>query len=263
MKFFCSRLVVLILLLLLSACGDSTPDSKSPKLKVGIDATLIPMAFINDQNKLDGFEIELMREIAKVAGFEYETVNVEWAGIISGVLTHKFDMSISSITILEERKKNMAFSTPYLKSGLAIVVRRDDDRVRSLQDLKDKKMKVGAQRGTTSYFFLEKHPEIEKVAYEKYNHGVADMIKGEVDAVLGESTGTLYYKNHDNEIFQKIKMVEEVLTEEYYGIILALDNPELKKKLDGAITTLIQNGTIDRLHEKWELGLAASVPEIG
>lgn len=259
MKFFYSGLSILIVMFMLSACGEST---QTPKYKVGIDATLIPMAYTNDQNELEGFEIELLEAIAKTAGFEYETVNVAWAGIISGVVTHKFDMSISSITILEERKKNMAFSTPYLRSGLAIVVRRDEDRVKNLADLKKGKMKVGAQRGTTSYFFLEKHPEIEKVAYEKYNHAVQDMIKGEIDAVLGESTGTLYYKNNDNEIFQKIKMVEEVLTEEYYGIIMAPDNLELKKILDPAITTLIKNGTIERLHKKWELGLAASVPEL-
>ncbi|QPJ61569.1 MAG: transporter substrate-binding domain-containing protein [Candidatus Nitronauta litoralis] len=259
MKFFCRGLSIIFVMFMLSACADT---NQTPKYKVGIDATLIPMAYVNDQNKLEGFEIELLDAIAKTAGFEYETINVAWAGIISGVVTHKFDMSISSITILEERKKNMAFSTPYLRSGLAIVVRRDDERIKSLQDLKEGKMKVGAQRGTTSYFFLEKHPEIEKIAYEKYNHAVADMIKGEIDAVLGESTGTLYYKNHDNEIFQKIKMVEEVLTEEYYGIIMAPDNKELKTTLDKAIKTLIKNGTIERLHEKWELGLAASVPEL-
>ncbi len=259
MKYFSSRLIIAFAILLLTACGDS---SQTSKLKVGIDATLIPMAFINDQNKLDGFEVELLKALAETAGFEYETVNVEWAGIIGGVVTHKFDMAISSITILESRKKNMAFSIPYLRSGLAIVVRRDENRVASLEDLKQKKMKVGAQRGTTSYFFLEKHPEIEKIAYEKYSHAVADMIKGELDAVLGESTGTLYYKNNDNAVFQKIKMVEEVLTEEYYGIIFALDNPELKKTLDRAIATVIQNGTLDRLHKKWELGLAASVPEL-
>ena len=240
-------------------CGESAPEKI---YKVGTDATLVPMSFINDEKQLDGFEVALMRAVAKRAGFEIEFVNVEWAGIIGGVVTRKFDMAISSVTILEDRKKNVAFTIPYLRSGLAIVVPRDLEGVASIDDLKARKMKVGAQRGTTSYFYLEKIPELTPVAYEQYGHAVADMIKGEIDAVIGESTGTLYYKNNDNAIFEKIKMAGEILTEEYYGIILGRDNPQLKTQLDDAIRSLIKDGTVTQLHAKWELGKAAAVPEV-
>lgn len=251
---------VLSLGLALAGCGDAAAPEKT--YKVGTDATLVPMSFINDEKQLDGFEVELIRAVAKRAGFKIEFVNVEWAGIIGGVVTNKFDMAISSVTILEERKKNVAFTIPYLRSGLAIVVPRELEGVASIEDFKARKMKVGAQRGTTSYFFLEKIPELTPVAYEQYGHAVADMIKGEVDAVIGESTGTLYYKNNDNVIFEKIKMVGEILTEEYYGIILGRDNTKLKTELDDAIRSLIKDGTIAKLHAKWELGRAAAVPEV-
>ena len=249
--------VVGFLVLFLGACGEPAPQKP---LKVATDATLIPMSFINDQNQIDGFEADLMREIARAAGLEYELVNVEWAGVIGGVITGKYDLAISSITILPERKEKVAFSIPYLKSGLAIVVRRDRGDIRSLKDLVAGNLRVGAQRGTTADFFLDRHPGIRKVTYEQYGHAVADLIKGEVDAVVGESTGTLYYKNHDNAVFEKIRMTGEIMTEEYYGIIVPKNRKDLLKRINGALRALIQDGTVARLHRKWDLGRAAAVP---
>lgn len=252
-------LLLMIPLALLPACG---PDSGSVpnKIRVATDATLVPMSFMNDQNQIDGFDRALMEAIAKEAGIELEMVNVEWAGLLGGLITGKYDAAISSITILEERQKKMGFSTPYLKSGLSIVVRKETGGVATMEDLQNKNMLVGAQRGTTAYFFLKDHPAIRNMGYESYGHAVLDLIKGELDAVVGESTGTLYYKNKDKPVFDKIKMVGEILTNEYYGIAVRQDNPALLKALNKALKTLLTNGTVERLHQQWDLGQAAIIP---
>jgi len=255
-----SFLLFLVLLPgLFPACG---PDSGSvpKKITVATDATLVPMSFMNDQNQIDGFDRALMETIAKEAGLELEMVNVEWAGLLGGLTTGKYDAAISSITILEERQKKMGFSTPYLKSGLSIVVRKETGGVATMEDLQNKNMLVGAQRGTTAYFFLKDHPAIRNMGYESYGHAVLDLIKGELDAVLGESTGTLYYKRKEKPVFHKIKMVGEILTNEYYGIAVRKDNPALLKVLNKALKTLLANGTVARLHEQWDLGQAAVIP---
>ena len=254
------RLFLLIILLgLLPACG---PDSGSvpKKIRVATDATLVPMSFMNDQNQIDGFDRALMEAIAKEAGLELEMVNVEWAGLLGGLTTGKYDAAISSITILEERQQKMAFSLPYLKSGLAIVVRKETQGVATLDDLQEKSMLVGAQRGTTAYFILKDRPAIRNLGYESYGHAVQDLIKGELDAVLGESTGTLYYKRKEKPVFDKIKMVGEILTNEYYGIAVRQDNPALLKALNKALKALLANGTVERLHQQWDLGQAAIIP---
>lgn len=251
--------LLIILSGLLSACG---PDSGNVPntIRVATDATLVPMSFINDQNQIDGFDRALMEAIAKEAGLELEMVNVEWAGLLGGLTTGKYDAAISSITVLEERKQKMSFSLPYLKSGLAIVVRKETKGVSTMDDLLKNSMVVGAQRGTTAYFFLKDHPAIRNMGYESYGHAVQDLIKGELDAVLGESTGTLYYKRKEKPVFDKIKMVGEILTNEYYGIAVRKDNPALLKTLDKALKTLLANGTVKRLHQQWDLGQAAIIP---
>ncbi len=250
-------------ILLICGCGkESQPVKEKTKVVVAIDATLVPMTFMNDNNELDGFEIDLMREAGKAAGLDVEFVNVEWTGLFGGLITKKYDMVISSVTILEERKQRMAFSIPYLKSGLALVVRKDSEGVETLADAEKKNLLVGAHVGTTSYFFLDQHPGIRKRGYQQYGHAIADLIKGDIDAVVGESSGTLYYKNRQSEDFQKLKMVGEILTEEYYGIVLRQEDKELMQKVNNALARLIGDGTLQKLHTKWDLGKAASVPTV-
>jgi polar amino acid transport system substrate-binding protein len=218
------------------------------------------MSYINDEGRIVGFEPDLIAELSRRMGFDYDLVNVEWPGLFGGLITKKFDLVVSSVTILDERKERMAFSTPYLKSGLALVVRKDYDDIQSTDDLAEKHILTGAQLGTTAYFFLEKRPDIPKKGYQVYGHAITDLINGEIDAVVGESTGTLYYKNQQKEYFQKIRMVGEILTEEFYGIVLRKDDRELLSRIDQTLIELINDGTLARLHAKWELGRAAQVP---
>ena len=141
-----------------SGCGQSVQESnqQKPKLVVAVDATFVPMSFFNEQKQLDGFEVDLIREVVENAGFDYELVNVEWGGLFGGLITKKFDMVISSVSILEERKNRMAFSIPYIQSGVAILVRKDIQEIETIADLERKKSVVGAQINTTSFFFLER-----------------------------------------------------------------------------------------------------------
>ena len=131
----------------------------------------------------------------------------------------------------------------------------------SFEDAQKNKLLVGAQVGTTAYFFLEKDSAIRKKGYQMYGHAVADLINGEIDAVLGESTGTLFYKNQNKPLFQKIKMVGEIMTDEHYAIVFRQEDSELLNRVNSAIQKVLANGTAARLHKKWDLGQAAQVPK--
>ncbi|MFQ5674075.1 MAG: transporter substrate-binding domain-containing protein [Nitrospinales bacterium] len=248
---------------LLAGCGGDpqTGGSKNKPVVVAVDATLIPMAFTDKHNKLSGFEVDLIRQVAREAGFDIKLVNVEWAGLFGGLVTRKFDAVISSVTILEERKKRMAFSIPYLRSGVAMVVRRQTRGIETLEDVKKANGIVGAHLGTTAWFLIKKDPQIRAKGYQQYGHAITDLVNGKIDAVVGESSGTLYYQTHEKELFQKIKMVGETMTKEYYGIVLRKNDTELMEKINRALRRLLEDGTIRKLHDKWRLGKAASVPE--
>ena len=256
MKHF--LIITLAALLLMTGC-DKTFSGKT--YLVATDATLAPMSFMSVGNDITGFEPDLIRAIAKEAQINIQLVNVEWAGLFGGLITQKFDMVISSVTVLEERKERMAFSDPYLKSGLALVIRKDQKDIDSFADAKKNNFLIGAQIGTTAYFFLEKDTGLRKKAYQLYGHAVTDLINGKVDAVLGESTGTLFYRNQHKPLFEKIKMVGEILTNEHYAIVFRQQDSELMTRINSALKKSLQDGTVTRLHRKWDLGQAAQVPQ--
>ena len=252
------KILLLTLAVLLIVGCDNGPSGKT--YLVATDTTLVPMSFMSVGNDIIGFEPDLIRALAKEAEINIRIINVEWAGLFGGLITNKFDMVISSVTVLEERKERMAFSEPYLKSGLALVVRRNQEDINSFEDAKKNNFLIGAQIGTTAYFFLEKDPAIRKKGYQMYGHAVADLINGEIDAVLGESTGTLFYKNKHKPLFEKIKMVGEIMTNEHYAIVLRKEDTALLSQVNSALHKILKDGTVVRLHKKWDLGQAAQVP---
>jgi arginine/lysine/histidine/glutamine transport system substrate-binding and permease protein len=251
-------LIFLAAFLLTTSC-DNAPSIK--KYLVATDATLAPMSFMSVGNDITGFEPDLMRALAKEARINIQFVNVEWAGLFGGLITQKFDMVISSVTVLEERKERMAFSDPYLTSGLALVVRKNEEGIDSFANAKKNNLLIGAQVGTTAYFFLEKNTAIRHKGYQNYGHAVIDLINGKIDAVLGESTGTLFYKNKHKPVFEKIKMVGEIMTNEHYAIVFRQQDNALMIQINSALKKILQDGTVTRLHRKWDLGQAAQVPE--
>ena len=241
-------------------CGQSAQETQNPRLVIAIDATFVPMSFLNDQGELDGFEVDLIKAVAKNSGFDYELVNVEWGGLFGGLITNKFDLVISSITILEERKNRMAFSIPYLQSGVAVLVRKDIQNVDNLEKLAEIKATVGAQINTTSYYFLQKYDGINIKTYEKFGHAVIDLANKGNDGVVGDSVQVNYHFNKNKELTQNARFLGSRMTSEFYGIVLRKDDFDLKQKIDASLTVLLKNGTIQKLHDKWNLGKFAVVP---
>lgn len=264
MKAFYSNFKILLFASLIWASGcqqNTAPKSESkPRVVVAIDATFIPMSFMNTENQLDGFEVDLIKEVAQEAKLEYELVNIEWGGLFGGLITGKFDLVISSVGIIEERKKRMAFSIPYMQSGAAVLVRNDMADIESLEDLEKKNATVGAQINTTSHYFLEKYSGINIKTFDKFGHAVIDLANKGVDAVVGDSVQASYYFRNNKDLAGQARFVGSRMTSEFYGIVLRKEDEQLKSKIDASLTRLLINGTISRLHQKWELGEFATVP---
>ncbi|MEC9018927.1 MAG: transporter substrate-binding domain-containing protein, partial [Nitrospinota bacterium] len=138
------KILLIFFIILLCGCQPHSTSKLESKTQVviAIDATFIPMAFMNQKNQLDGFEVDLIKEVAREAGLDYELINIEWGGLFGGLITKKFDLVISSVGIIEERKKRMAFSIPYLQSGVAVLARNDLKNIKSLEDLEKQNARV-------------------------------------------------------------------------------------------------------------------------
>jgi polar amino acid transport system substrate-binding protein len=220
---------------------------KPKKIVVATDATWPPAEFIDPETKeIIGFDIDLMREIAKEAGLEVEFKNVAWDGIFAGLEAGEYDCIISSVTITEERKKKYDFSDPYFNAGQLVVVRIETTDINSHEDLKGKV--AGAQIGTTGAFAIEEIEGATLKEYDTIDLAYMDLIEGRIDAVVADSPLAYGFvaKYPD-----KLKYVGEPFTEEWYGIVVKKGNVELLEKINKGLAAVKAKGLIEELTEKW------------
>lgn len=234
--------------LALSAMGAHAQDNV---LRVGTDATFPPMEFV-DNGKRTGFDIELVEAIGKAMGKQVEWVDIDFKGLIPGLISKRFDMAVSAIYITDERKKVVDFTEPYYAGGLVAMVKDSNTTIKKLADLDGKKVSV--QVGTKSVGYLtEKFPKVQRVEVEK-NQEMFNLVDiGRADAaVTGKPAAYQYVRTRPG-----LRVLEEQLTTEEYGMALRRDTPELTKAVNGAIAKLKADGTYAAIVKKWFSGSAA------
>jgi polar amino acid transport system substrate-binding protein len=213
-------------------------------LRVGTDATFPPMEF-TENGKRTGFDIDMVEAIAKKLGKQVEWVDIDFKGLIPGLVSHRFDMAVSAIYITDERKKVVDFTEPYYAGGLVAMV-KDGSSIRKLADLDGKKVTV--QVGTKSVGFLQQHyPKVQRVEVEK-NQEMFNLVDiGRADAaVTGKPAAYQYVRTRPG-----LKVLPEQLTTEEYGMALRKDEPELTKAVNKAIGQLKADGTYAAIVNKW------------
>lgn len=218
------------------------------KLVVGLDDAYPPMEFRDEKNNLVGFDIDLANEIGKKLGVKVEFMTTEWNGILLALQSKKFDMIISGLSITEERKKSIAFSEPYVMGGQVIAVKAGNDSIKTLADLKGKK--VGCQMGSTGQKAAETNlkdiKELRK--YGKITEAFSELSIGRVDAVIMDAqVGGYYIAKKPGEFV----VLKEMVSEEPMGVGFKKEDKQLQNAIQKAIDELKADGTLSKLSVKW------------
>lgn len=156
------------------------------------------------------------------------------------------DAAISAISMTPDRAKAILFSEPYYQSGLVVVVKDGNTEIKSMADLKGKKIAV--QIGTTG---ANKANKIAGATVREFNLGVNifDLKNGNVDAVVNDlPVVQVFLKEQKN---SGVKVVGEPEESENYGIVMSQKNLDLAKELNTALAELKKNGEYGKIYEKW------------
>jgi len=232
---------VMLASVVLASCS-----SGPTKILVATDATWPPFEYVNDQTKeIEGFDIDIMNAIAERENLDIEFVNVGWDPLLAGMAQGTYDAAISSITITEDRQKDMLFSTPYFAAGQIITVRKDNTTIKGKDTLAGQ---VGAQLGTTGAMEVEKIAAATLRNYDDIGLAFQDLMNGQIDAVVCDNPVALGYvgKNPD-----KLKTAGVAFTDENYGIAVAKGKTELLAKINAGLTAVIAEGLIEQFSKKW------------
>ncbi len=242
---------LLAVTVLAAGCGSTQKDAASSAekvLRVGTTADFAPFEFQDaDGKEYQGFDMDLIRALGKEMGYKVEIQNLNFDGLIPSLETGNVDVVVSGMSINEERKAKVLFSEPYYKSGLTIVVKKDNEAIQAFKDLSGKK--VAVQIGTTSAGEVRKLANVEVKEFNSSADTFMELRAGGVDAVVNDRPVNDYYIMKSGET--GVRSLDELLSSEDYGIAMDKKNTELQTKLNAALEKLKQNGEYDKIYAKW------------
>ena len=244
MNFRRTVLKTSLLALALGAAGASTAFAQSNVLRVATDATFPPMEFV-ENGKKTGFDVELVEAVAAKMGKKVEWIDIDFKGLVPGLVAKRYEMAVSAIYITDERKKVVDFTQPYYAGGLVAMV-KDGSPIAKLTDLNGKKVSV--QVGTKSVGFMtENYPKVQRVEVEK-NQEMFNLVDiGRADAaVTGKPAAFQYIRTRGG-----MKVLPEQLTTEEYGMAIRKDMPELTAAVNKALEQLKADGGYKAIVDKW------------
>ncbi|MDJ0314434.1 ABC transporter substrate-binding protein/permease [Arthrobacter sp. H35-D1] len=224
-------------------------DLQSGKLtlRVGTDATFPPFEFTDANGEKMGFDIDLVRALAKESGIKnVEFIQMPFGNIVPALQANQIDVGASAIYISDERAKAINFSEVYYPGGLAIFVDEDNTNVTSLADLVGKK--VAVQVGTKSVEWLEQNqPKAHLVQVQTNDQMFTSVKLGQADAVVTGQPGGRYFIHQQG----GLKQVGGRLTNENYGYAFQKSDTAIRDVFNSSLATLKSNGAYDKLTSKW------------
>lgn len=243
-------IVAIMAILLVSAftvsADDLTQVKKNGSLSMAMSGQYPPFNFVNDQNQLTGFDVEICSEIAKRIGVSAKPLSTAWDGIIAGLLANKYELICGSMGITDERLKAIDFSDPYYRSGAQLFVKQGS-AIQSAKDMEGKK--IGITLGTTYEKWVRNN--IKGADVRSYK-GVPDMIleagNGRIDGFVSDKiVGALAIKDKG----APLQLAGNLLYEEKMGIALRQGNSELKASINKALSDMKADGTYAAISTKW------------
>ena len=217
-----------------------------------------PFEFHDSQTgSLVGFDIDLVNYIAATLDVKPEFVEMSFANLIPALQENKVDMAIAAMYITPDREKQVDFSTPYLKTGLVMVVQPDlFDEIKTMEDLKGRNLgvKIGSTGAELAADLNSQGYQLKISEYKETLDSFLDLEVNRVDVIFNDYLNSLaYIKNSDSAL--KIAMDESgepiFLSNVGLGIAVRQGNRELLDIVNAALSDMNQTGNFQKISEHW------------
>ena len=245
----------------LTACGDDDDDDgggggtdtsaaaeiktlKPGTLVVGVDVPYPPF----EQGRppdYEGFEIDLMNEIANRLGFETEYKDTPFDTIFRDLAQGKFDVAVAGATITPEREKAVDFGDPWFLTEQSLLVQQGSD-IKTLDDVDGKT--VGVQKGTTGESYVKDNANPGDLrSYPEIDDAFNALVAGQVDAVVFDLSGT----EEAAEKLDGLEVVDSYNTGEFLAMSFQEDNDALREAANAAFAEMKDDGTLAAEYKEW------------
>ena len=271
MKKIMAAVMTMMMVMALAACGGSGGESsdsegggklasvqENGKIVMCTDAAWAPFEYIGADGEVTGVDIDIANKIAEGLGVELEIVNVSFDSISTYLANDEADMAIACITVTDERKEQMDFSTPYTTVQQYMIVMADDD-TSTMEGLAGKA--VGTHLGTTGDFLMDDEINggvlegtgAENKQYKALPDAALAMKSGELQAIVCDSVLAENIVKSNGDAFKcfpvKYDSGEEAEVENI-AIAFNKGNEDLVAAVNEIIEPLIEDGTVEEFYVK-------------
>ena len=214
------------------------------KIIIGLEGDWAPWSFVGEDDELTGYDVEVAKAIADKLGVEIQIVPGEWDGLFAGMDAGRYDMVVNGVEVTEERADKYDFSTPYAYIRTALIVKGDNDSIKTFEDLKGKKT---ANSIASTYMNLAESYGATCYGVSTLDETLTMVLQGRVDATLNAIVSfTDYMAQHPD---SNLKVV--ATTEDASNVAIPMrkgdETASLREAVNKAIDELREDGTLSEL----------------
>ena len=217
------------------------------KLVVALEGAWQPWSYHDESDTLVGYDVEVSRAIAEKLGVEPEYVESDWDSLFAGLDAGRFDIVCNGVEVTDERAKTYDFTTPYGYIHTALAVRKDNEDIKSFEDLAGK---TTANSPASTYMELAESYGATVQGIDTLEETIQLLTAGRIDATLNADVSFYDYLNvHPDANFKLVAQTEEA---SHVAIpVLKSDDTAFLDALNSAIEALRADGTLKELSEKY------------
>lgn len=215
-------------------------------LKVGMSGGYFPFTFV-EQDELKGFEVDVLEAVAEQMGVEVEFVTANFSGLFGMLESGRIDTIANQITITDEREAKYLFTDPYVYDGAQVVVKRGNDSIHGVEDLRGKSVAVNL--GSNYEALLEELPYADEIDIRTYESNIEqDTALGRVDAFVMDRVSA-------SQVIKEKPLPLALAGQPFSQIRNALPfregDAELRDRVNAALSELRSDGTLSEISERW------------
>ena len=218
------------------------------KLVVALEGTWQPWSYHDESDTLVGYDVEVSRAIAEKLGVEPEYVESDWDSLFAGLDAGRFDIVCNGVEVTDERSKTYDFTTPYGYIHTALAVRKDNEDIKSFEDLKGK---TTANSLASTYMELAESYGATVQGIDTLEETIQLLTAGRIDATLNADVSFYDYLNvHPDADFKLVAQTEDA-SHVAIPVRKGDDSASLLEAINTAIEELRADGTLKALGEKY------------
>jgi polar amino acid transport system substrate-binding protein len=256
-----AAMAAFVLMLATSAFGDDIELAKKStiedilragELRVGFESGYMPFEMTDTAGNFVGFDIDMAKEMAKAMGVKFVPVNTAWDGIIPALLTKKFDIIMSGMTVTQERNLKINFADPYIVVGQTVIInKKHEGKIKSYKDLNDPKYIVTSKLGTTGEQSVKRLiPKAQYKSFEEEVTAAMEVVAGKADAFVYDLPFCVVFMAQQGGTGQLV-FLDKPFTYEPLAWAVRKGDPDFLNWLNNFLAQVKNDGRYDRMYEKW------------